>query len=70
MICVDNGYLIALAIPRDSLHERALLWSEHVGEPLVLTEYVLWETMNVLDQAVCFRPVCQWRKIIEKSTCV
>lgn len=52
MIYVDSGYLIALSIPRDSLHERALLWSEHVGEPLLLTEYVLWETINYLSPLV------------------
>ena len=52
MICVDSGYLIALAVPRDSLHTRALRWSRQVIEPLLLSEYVLWETINYLSPLV------------------
>lgn len=49
MIFVDSGYLIALAVRRDSLHERALRWSRGISEPLLVTEYVLWETINYLS---------------------
>jgi len=49
MILLDSGYLIALLVPRDALHERALRWSEAVQEELLLTEYVLWETVNYLS---------------------
>jgi predicted nucleic acid-binding protein len=49
MIFLDTGYLIGLADPADTLHERALAWSE-VAEPiLVVTEHVLWETVNFLS---------------------
>ena len=49
MILLDSGYLIALLVPTDALHERALRWSEAVQEELLLTEYVLWETVNYLS---------------------
>ncbi len=46
MILLDTSYLIALFDARDALHARAMAWSETVNEPLVVTEYVLWETVN------------------------
>ncbi len=49
MILLDTSYLIALAIPRDGLHARALAWSEYLPERFLVTEYVLWETLNALS---------------------
>ncbi|SRR6266446_2526570 len=49
MILADSGYLIALAKPKDSLHGRAAAWSAQIREPLLVTEYVLWETVNYLS---------------------
>lgn len=46
MILVDTGYLIALTSPLDSLHRRANAWSGAVRESLLVTEYVLLETVN------------------------
>ena len=46
MILIDTGYLIALLSPRDELHTRAVAWSRADAEPLLLTEYVLWEAVN------------------------
>ncbi len=55
MILADSGYLIALVKPRDTLHSKALAWSRIVDEPLLVSEYVLWETVNFLSPppAVC-----------------
>lgn len=55
MILIDTGYLIALAIERDELHGRSIRWAAHTREPLLLSEYVLWETINRLS-AVADRP--------------
>ena len=49
MILVDSGYLIALAKPKDELHPTALAWSRHIHEPLLVSEYVLWEVVNYLS---------------------
>jgi predicted nucleic acid-binding protein len=49
MILADSGYLIALAKPRDALHSRAVAWSRHIDEPLLVSEYVLLETVNFLS---------------------
>jgi len=49
MIFVDTGFLIALLSPRDSLHARAHAWVAVVSEPLLVTEYVLWELINGLS---------------------
>jgi predicted nucleic acid-binding protein len=46
MILLDTGYFVALFTPNDSLHERAVEWSSHVNEPLLVTEYVLLECVN------------------------
>ena len=52
MILVDTGFLLALAQPSDSLHERARAWADAISEPLLVTEYVLWETVNGLSKPI------------------
>lgn len=52
MIFVDTGYLLALLNPGDELFERAQLWAAAVREPLVTTEYVLWELVNSFSDPV------------------
>jgi len=49
MILVDTGYFIAILTPHDELHARACAWAEAVNEPLLVTEYVLWECVNHLS---------------------
>jgi predicted nucleic acid-binding protein len=49
MIFVDTGYLIALVQPRASLHPRAQAWAQAVAGALLVTEQVLWETVNGLS---------------------
>ena len=46
MILLDTGYFIALFTPDDHLYERAVAWSLHLNEPLLVTEYVLLECVN------------------------
>ena len=46
MILLDTGYFIALFTPDDSLHQRAVAWSLRLNEPVLVTEYVLWECVN------------------------
>src|SRR5258706_5914081 len=46
MIFADTGYFIALFTPGDDLHQRAIAWSAHLNEPLLVTEYVLLECVN------------------------
>ena len=46
MIFVDSGFLLALAQPTDALHERAGAWARNLCDPLLLTEYVLWEVVT------------------------
>lgn len=50
MIFVDTGFFLALAQPRDALHDRARAWAGVVAEPMLVTEYVLWETVNGLSK--------------------
>ena len=50
MILVDSGFLLALAQPTDELHARAVDWAQHLSEPMLVTEYVLWETVNSLSR--------------------
>lgn len=50
MIFVDTGFFLALAQPRDALHQRARAWAGVLAEPLLVTEYVLWETVNGLSK--------------------
>jgi predicted nucleic acid-binding protein len=52
MIFVDTGYLLAVLNPRDELFERAQLWAASVHEPLITTEYVVWEMVNSLSAPV------------------
>jgi uncharacterized protein len=49
-VFVDTGYFIAVNLPRDALHRRAVAWIAAIREPLVVTEYVLWETINGLSK--------------------
>jgi uncharacterized protein len=49
MIFIDTSYLIALLNPRDGLYSRAQAWAQAVHEPVVVTEYVLWETFNAFS---------------------
>ena len=52
MIFVDTGYLIALLRTNDGLHSRAVAWTQALREPLLTTEYVLWEAFNNLSAPV------------------
>ncbi len=52
MIPIDAGYFLALVQPNDSLHARAQSWSKQIREPMLVTEYVLWETVNALSKPV------------------
>jgi predicted nucleic acid-binding protein len=52
MIFVDTGYLLAVLNPRDELYDRARRWAAAIREPLVTTEYVLWELVNTLSDPV------------------
>lgn len=49
MILIDTGYCLALLRPRDVLYQRSQAWAAAVREPLVVTEYVLWEAVNALS---------------------
>ena len=53
MIFVDTGYFAALANRGEQLHARAQAWAAwwqcSGREPLLLTEYVLVETLNLLS---------------------
>lgn len=50
MILVDTGFFLALAQPRDALHLRALAWAREIRDQLLVTDYVLWETVNALSE--------------------
>jgi predicted nucleic acid-binding protein len=52
MIFVDAGYFLAVLNPRDELFDRAQLWASAIHEPLVTTEYVLWELVNSLSAPI------------------
>lgn len=52
MIFVDTGYLLALLNPGDELFERAQRWAASIHEPLMTTEYVLWELVNALSDPI------------------
>lgn len=49
MIFVDTSYVVALVNRRDQWHPRAMAWSRAIAEPLIATEYVLWECVNFLS---------------------
>jgi predicted nucleic acid-binding protein len=46
MILVDTSFLVATLDLRDGLHARARAWAARIDELMVVTEYVLWETVN------------------------
>jgi predicted nucleic acid-binding protein len=52
MILADTGYFIALLNPRDALHARAQKWAASVDESLLVTEPVVWETINFFSAPV------------------
>ena len=52
MIFVDTGYLLAVLSTGDELYGRAQAWAATVEEPLITTEYVLWELVNSLSDPV------------------
>jgi hypothetical protein len=49
MIFVDTGFLLAALHRRDQLYTRAKAWHRVLVEPLLTTEYVLWEIVNQLS---------------------
>lgn len=49
MIFVDTSFLLAVLNPRDTLHPHAQAWAAVITEPLLVTEYVLWEFINALS---------------------
>jgi uncharacterized protein len=49
MIFVDSGFLLALAQLTDALHNSALVLANSLTEPLLVTEYVIWEVFNSLS---------------------
>jgi predicted nucleic acid-binding protein len=50
MTFVDTGFLLALVQPADALHSRATAWAQKAARPLLVTEYVFWETINGLSK--------------------
>jgi predicted nucleic acid-binding protein len=46
MIFIDTSFFLALLDVRDSLNPCARSWANSLREKLVVTEYVLWETIN------------------------
>jgi predicted nucleic acid-binding protein len=50
MILLDTGYFVALFSPGDDLHGRAVAWSLVLREPMLVTEYVLWECVNTFSK--------------------
>jgi len=49
MIFVDTGFLLATLNPRDGLHATARAWAARIRGPLLVTEHVLWETLNFVS---------------------
>lgn len=52
MILIDTGFLLASMDPRDALHARAAAWAGEITERLLVTEYVLWETINASSRPI------------------
>jgi predicted nucleic acid-binding protein len=50
MIFLDTGFFVALFSVDDSLHDRAEAWALRSDEPLLVTEYVLWECVNTFSK--------------------
>lgn len=46
MILVDSGFLLAFAQPTDALHLRAVIWVQVLTEPLLVSDYVLFEMVS------------------------
>jgi predicted nucleic acid-binding protein len=51
MIFIDTGFFIALIEHRDRLHDRARAWMRAIREPAMVSEQVLWETLNYFSAA-------------------
>ncbi len=49
MIFLDTGFFLAVSQPKDQLHARASAWARVIEDPLFLTEYVIWETVNAMS---------------------
>lgn len=63
MIFIDTVYLLALVRANDELHERAVRWSDVLNEPLLVTEYVVWEFVNVCPKPQnrqLVPPILEW----------
>ena len=67
MIFVDTGFLLALGQPNDTLHARALEWSQLLSEPLLATEYVLVETVNNLSKRADRPRACRILEMISQD---
>jgi predicted nucleic acid-binding protein len=52
MIFVDTGFFLALAQPRDALHQQATELARSLAEPFLVTEHVSWETVNSLSKPI------------------
>ena len=50
MIFVDTSFLVALALPRDSLHRRAIEWAGSIGDRLISTDFVVCDSVNALSE--------------------
>lgn len=46
VILIDTSYLVALMNPHDELHDRSRAWARVLAVDMLVTEYVLWETIN------------------------
>lgn len=49
MIFADTGFLLATLDPRDGLHAAARSWAAKVRGRVVVTEHLLWETLNFVS---------------------
>jgi predicted nucleic acid-binding protein len=52
VILVDTGYLVALMELVDELNARASAWADAINEPLLVSEYVLIESVNHLSRRI------------------
>lgn len=50
MTFVDTAHLVALAMPEDHLHDRAMRWSRSIDETFLTTDFVLVEFLNALSK--------------------
>jgi predicted nucleic acid-binding protein len=71
MIFADSGFYVALGQKRDALHGRAKKWLVAISEPILVTEYVLWEMVNALSSPVTRKKVHRLAKQIrEGAACI